>query len=308
MNITVVLSTMLQLFFILVIGYAITKMGMMNEETSHKLSSFVVNITMPAIIIASVCSNLGQGDVKEVLNMFLAGAVTYLVLPVAAFLGCKLIGVKKPEMGTYQFMIIFSNCTFMGYPVMEAIFGSRAIFLSSIFNLPFNLLAFSYGIFLIAKDGEEKADFQWKKLLNPGIISSILALLIYVLNIQLPSVLVDTMSMLGNVTTPLSMIVLGIFLAQVPLKKVFGELRIYPLTILRLLVLPIIGYFVLGLFTKDDMIIGIGTMTLAMPVASMTVMLSSQYKGKVQLASVGVFITTLCSVITIPFVAWLLFS
>lgn len=308
MDIMVVINTMIELFLVLLLGYGIAKIGMIDENTNQKLSALVVTVSQPALIIASVADNIGKGSIREVFVFFAFGIVFYGVWIGLAWIFTRMMGTDKSQRGTYQFMLIFSNCTFMGFPIMESIFGTEAIFLSSIFNLPFHLLAFSYGMMLISRDGNADAKFQWNKLLNPGIIASILALLLFILHVSLPQVLRQTCSVVGSLTTPLSMLVLGASLSLVPVKDIFRESRIYLMTIFRLIVIPVITYLLLQLMTENRMLIGIGTMTAAMPVASMTVMLSNQYHGKTKLASIGVFITTVCSIISIPLVAKLLYS
>lgn len=302
MDIRIVVNTMLELFLILVLGYGVAKLGIIDSETNKKLSALVVNVSMPALIIASVADNVGTGNLREVLSYLLWGTVFYGVMLLLAWLFTRLMGTPKNQRGTYQFMLIFSNCTFMGYPVMESIFGTEAIFFTSIFNIPFNLLAFSYGILLISKDGEGEARFEEKKLINPGIIASVLALLIFAFGLELPQVFQKTCSIVGNLTTPLSMLVLGASLSVVPIREIVREIRIYPMTLFRLIVLPVITYLLMRLVTDNTMLIGIAALTAAMPVASMSVMLSNQYKGNTKLASIGVFISTLCSVGTIPLV------
>lgn len=303
MDIQVVINTMIELFLILILGYGIAKLGMIDEVTNKKISALVVNVSMPALIIASVSENIGNGSVKEVILYLVWGSVFYGVMLGLAWVLTRLMGTREKQRGTYQFMLIFSNCTFMGYPVMESIFGTEAIFLSSIFNIPFNLLAFSYGIMLISKDGEEEARFELKKLINPGIIASVIAVFLFAIGWKLPSVICQTFSLVGNLTTPLSMLVLGASLSMVPVREIFREIRVYPMTILRLIILPLITYSLMSLVTDDIMLVGIATLTAAMPVASMSVMLSNQYKGNTKLASIGVFISTLCSVVSIPLVA-----
>lgn len=308
MDITVVINTMIELFLLLLLGYGIAKFGMIDGEMNRKLSALVVNVSMPALIIASVADNIGKGTLKEVLSYLVWGIAFYGIALGLAWLFTRAMRTPEQQRGTYQFMLIFSNCSFMGYPIMESIFGTEAIFLNSIFNLPFNLLAFSYGIMLISRDGEGKAAFDAKKLLNPGILASILALIIFAMHIRIPQVLRQTFGLVGNLTTPLSMLVLGASLSAVPMKEIFQEVRVYPMTMLRLVVLPIITCFLIKQVTSDSMLIGIATMTAAMPVASMSVMLSNQYHGNTKLASIGVFISTLCSVVTIPLIAELLYS
>ncbi len=311
MDLQVVINTMIVLFLVLILGYGIAKSGMIDPKTNKKLSALVVNVSMPALIIASVADNVGNGTLQEVLMYLLWGTVFYAGMLGIAWILTRIMGTPVKQRGTYQFMLIFSNCSFMGYPIMESIFGSEAIFLSSIFNLPFNLLAFSYGILLISGDGEEVTEsrgkkFEPKKLCNPGIIASLLALLIFAVRWEMPQVFRQTFSLVGNLTTPLSMLVLGASLSFVPVRDIFREFRVYIMTIFRLFVLPMLTFIFMNWVTDSKMLIGIATLTAAMPVASMSVMLSNQYKGNTKLASVGVFISTVCSVVTIPLVAGVL--
>lgn len=304
MDIRVVINTMIELFLQLILGYGLARLGMIDEEMNRKLSALVVKVSMPALIIASVADKVGKGSLSEVFGFLFSGFLFYGAMTGVAWLITRAMGTPKGQRGTYQFMLIFSNCTFMGYPVMEAVFGTEAIFLNSIFNLPFNLIAFSYGILLISRDGEQKAGFEAGRLLNPGIVAAVLALLIFAFSIPVPRVLSQTLSSVGSLTTPLSMLVLGASLAAVPLKEVFREGRIYIMTGIRLLLLPILTFLFMRLVTDQVMLIGIAVMTAAMPVASVSVMLSNQYRGNTKLASTGVFISTICSVATIPVVAY----
>lgn len=305
MDIRVVINTMIELFLQLILGYGLARLGMIDEDMNKKLSALVVKVSMPALIIASVADKAGKGSLSEVLGFLLLGFLFYGAMTGLAWLLTGVMRTPDGQRGTYQFMLIFSNCTFMGYPVMEAVFGTEAIFFNSIFNLPFNLIAFSYGILLISRDGEQKTEFEAKRLLNPGIVAAVLALFIFAFSIPIPQVLSQTLSSVGSLTTPLSMLVLGASLAAVPLREVFHEGRIYIMTVIRLLLLPVLTFFFIRLVTDQAMQVGIAVMTAAMPVASVSVMLSNQYRGNTKLASIGVFISTVCSVVTIPVVAYL---
>ncbi len=306
MDIMVVVNTMVELFLLLILGYGLAKKGMIDPKTNGKLSALVVHVSLPALILASVFENMDKGSLSEVFHFFLAGLGFYAVMIGLAWVLTRLSRVPKEQRGTCQFMLIFSNCAFMGYPIMEALYGTKAIFLSAIFNLPFNLLAFSYGIILISGNEERTAGFNPKNLLSPGIMASILALVFFAVRFHVPQVVEQTLDVVGTLTTPLSMLVLGASLAEIPLKEVFREGRIYWMSVLRLIVLPVITYFLIKLVTADPLLIGVATMTAAMPVASLAVMLSNQYKGNTRLTSVGVFISTALSVVTIPVIGWLL--
>lgn len=300
MDTQVVWNVMLELVIIMIIGYGLALFKLLDKSFSEKLSWLVVNISMPMLIIASVLGK--EGNFKEVLVYLGYGTAFYLVSIPIAYICCKMLFVKKKNMGTYQFMLIFSNCSFMGYPIASAVLGMDSVFYMSVFNMPFNVLAFSYGIFLLANGSDRGAGFNLRKLINPGIIASVLAIVIYAMGIKLPRFVGNTFESVGGLTTPLSMLVLGITLAQLPVTELFNEIRLYPISLIRLVGLPFLTYYVMSLFTSNSMMLGVAVVTAGMPVASMTVMLATLYGGNVKLASVGVFITTVLSVVSVPLV------
>jgi predicted permease len=137
-------------------------------------------------------------------------------------------------------------------------------------------------------------------------VASAIALLLYFCNITLPKVATETFSFLGNMTPPLSMIILGSVLAEYPLSSIFKDLKINLMLIVKQLLLPVIATVLAHLVFTDPVITGIITLTFAMPCATMTVMLSKEYKSDTLTASAGVVFTTVLSLITIP-VAFVLF-
>lgn len=307
MDIFVVFNTMIQLFIILMLGYFIRKIKILDDYATKKLTTLVVQVSCPMLVISSVTGGAISGDKSQVLGVLLLGLLfNIIILPILAWIIVKVLRIPKGEKGIYQFMIIFANTNFMGFPVVESIFGTSAIFQMAIFNMPFNLLAFSYGVYLIANDTENEMKFDAKKLLNPGIICAILAMFIYLLNIQLPTIVNNTLSSVGGITTPLSMIILGSSLVDIPVKEIFEDKKIYILTIIRLVVMPVMAYYIMSFFVSDSLTLGIITLSCGMPIASMSVMLSTEYGGNVKSASIGVFMTTLASVVTIPLIAYLL--
>lgn len=308
MNIMVIINTMIVLFGILIVGYVINKIGILDEPSNRKLSQLVVMVTSPAMIVASVCGDTGSGDKKSILFVFFLGIGLYILLPFLAKILVIPFRLGKSDSATFQLMLIFANTAFIGYPIAQSIYGDKAIFYMAILNMPFNLLIFSYGVFLIARSSGRVMHFNVRDIANPGIIAAIIALIIYLLDIQVPSTIARILGLVGDVTVPLSMMIIGSSLALIPLKSAFTDIKIYPLALVKLLVMPIIGYFILNLFLDDPFIIGIITITLGLPSGSMTVMLSNQYKGNAKAASICVFLTTLMSVVTIPFIVYILLA
>ena len=305
MDIGVIFNQMLVLSIIMVIGYVASKKDILNEMVNKKVSSLLLNITSPALILSSVLSQDKKGDLAVLLLVVSLGIFLYIILPfIGIFIG-KILKVEKKDEKLYQFMTIFGNIGFMGFPVIESIYGSEAVFFTAIINLIFNVLCFSYGVYLISDN--DTVSFDIKSLLNPGIVASIFSIMIYISNIELPFVIKEASAIVGEVTIPLAMMLIGSSLAQIPMKDVFSEKRLYPYTFIKQIIIPIIIYFILKPFIINQMILGIIVILSAMPVGTIAIMFTNEYEGNISLASKTIFITTISSVITIPALVYILF-
>ena len=304
MDITVVLSQMIQLFLVLGLGYIAAKTKVVNQNFGTQLSKFILSITIPCMMIASAATMPDNTDKNEILMMFEFSILFYFIMPFIAYLIVRIIGVKKEERNLYMYMTIWSNVGFMGFPVIASIFGENAIFYATIFNLIFNVSNFTLGITLMSKEG--KGALSLKNFLSPGIVASLAAVAMVAANIQLPAVLNNTIKMVGETTTPLAMIVIGVSLAGISFKSVFTEIRMYPYVLIKQILLPIAAYLLLKNFIANPYILGIAVIIIAMPVATSAVLFANRYDNNVPLATKGVFITTLASVVTIPLISYLL--
>lgn len=304
MDIQVIVNQMIILFLVMIVGYIANKAKILDQNQNQKMSSLILNVTSPALILSSVATPT-NGSLSSVVQIFLISIVIYMVLPIMGILLGKILKVQKEDRNLYQFMTIFSNVGFMGYPVIQSIFGSEALFFAAIFNLVFNLFCYSYGVYLISGNG--KLSFDFKQLINPGIVFSIIAVIIYLTKYQMPQIIGETSNLIGSITTPLAMMIIGSSLAEIPIKEVLNDIRIYPYTIIKQILMPILFWWVLKFITKDPTILGVLVILIAMPVGSITIMFCNQFKGNTALASKSIFITTLASVFTIPILVYLLF-
>ena len=305
MHIQVIVNQMIILFLVIIVGYIANKVGILDKSQNQKLSSLILNITCPALILSSVFETK-SGDFKTVIQIFIISIAIYIVLPFMGILFGKILKVPKEDRNLYQFMTIFSNIGFMGYPVIQSIFGTQALFFAAICNMIFNIFCYSYGIYLRSEYIKLTLDF--KKIINPGIIFSIIAVIIYLTKWQMPQIIGETSSLIGATTTPLAMMLIGSSLADIPPKEVINDVRIYLYTIIKQIVMPILFWWVLKFIVFDKVVLGVLVILVAMPVGSITVMFCNQYKGNVDLASKSIFITTLASVFTIPTLVYLLFT
>lgn len=303
MDFYTIAGRMLSLFFIMLIGYIMRKAKVIDEEANVRFTKLVLNITVPAQVLTAFLTNRGIMGTGELLLNFALSAAVFGVYGVLAVLFLMLTKVPKKQRGTYAFMTMFSNVGFMGYPVITAVFGSQAMIYAVILNVVFNLVVYSAGIFMIG-GGSGTFRFRPGVLFNIPLGASLISILLYFTSITFPAPVMESLNYLGNVTTPVAMLVLGSTIASMPVKELFDDWRIYLFTAFRLLGIPLVIYLLLRqVGPAADLMKGTLIILSAMPVATNSTMLAIEYHGDVRLASKGVFFSTILSVLTIPFMA-----
>lgn len=298
-----ILNQMLSLFCIGVIGYIMYKVKILDDTSTVRFTKLILSITLPAQILTSFMNSRGVISNKTVLYVF---DVTLLCYLMPGLLGAAFVFVTrapKQQKGLYLFMHLFANVGFMGFPVISTIFGDAGMIYAVIFNVVFNVLVYSLGILLIG-NSKETTGFQPKLLLNIPFIAALISIILFFTPIQFPSAVMSALDYLGNVTTPVAMLILGCTIASMPVKELFDDWRVYLFAAMRLAVVPLTVMLMLKLIgVKDPLISGVMIILTGMPVATNTTMLAIEYGGDLQLASKGIFFTTILSVITIPLIA-----
>jgi len=305
MDITAISNQMIVLFLLLLVGYAANKLGRMDAAFNKAFSGLIINVTTPALILHSVMEGEKVLGIWEILLLLAASLISYALVILLAMGIPKLMGMGRRDGDTFRLMIVFSNTAFMGFPVVAALMGTEALFYAAIFNMPFNFLLYTYGIHLLS--GGSTKGFDRRTLLSPCVIAAALALVLYLSPVKVPSLIVTTLSYLAGITIPGAMLILGSTLALIPLRSVFLDWRIYALSLLKLVLIPILVWAIVRLIPIPEMI---GKMTVVMwslPVATNCTMLATQYGGDEALSSKGVLITTLLSVATVPILMRILY-
>ncbi len=296
-----VFNRVLVLVIIMVIGFLCRKTNILNDEADKKMSELLFNVTMPLMIIASFQ--------MEYSPELVGGALVVLVFSFAlhtatAFAGTVMYRRFAPEKRTImKYVTVFPNCGFMGFPVMEGLFGSIGVFYVSIFLIAFQIFHWTYGIMIFT--GRPDFDSIKKLLRNPGLISVFIGLAMFMLQIRLPSQLQQVSEMVGDMTIPLSMLIVGSILAKARLKDIFRGWIIYYPAAVRLLLLPLAAMVVLSLFNLDSRVMTVCVALTAMPAAANTVIFAKMFDGDTVLASQTVALTTMVSLATIPIMVYL---
>lgn len=294
------------LFVLMLIGFICYKKRMITEMGGKALSSIVSDIANPAMILYAGMGSGAKLQRSELAFTLVIAFAMFGALILISYLVPVVLRAERKSRGIYHVMTAFSNIGFMGFPIISAIYGPEGLLYASLFTVPYNILIYTYGIREIKNSDAPKEKFRLVKLLNPGVVACILSMVIYLLNVQMPEIVLISTQYLSNLTSPLSMIVIGASIATINLRKLFLDVRLIIFSVIKLIAIPIGAYLIIKQVVSSEMLRGVCLIMLATPVGSMTAVLANQYDGDSETATKGVALTTLLSVATIPLVSALL--
>lgn len=312
MSITVVLQQMVIIFLLIGIGMILYRKKMLSEETSKQISGIIINVTNPALLICSAFDDGPKVSLHELGIAFVSYVAVFVILIVIGFLLPYFLGVPKKLHYAYQMLTTFGNVAFIGIPLASAVLGSESLIFVSIFNLLFNFLVYTFGMSMLqraaalqaAKDGsvpeKSSASDRLKKLVNAGTISAALTIIFYLGNFRIPVIVSSTLSYMGRATTLLSMLVLGVSVAQMAPRDIFSNPRLYIFTFLRQIMVPIACILLMRGLLDNKLILNTMLLMLAVPAANMPLMLAKQMGMETESISQGIILTTVLSLVTVP--------
>ena len=309
-------QVMLTLFAIVVVGYIAGKWGYMGGTFDKKLSKVVIDITCPALILSSAMTG-ELPDRRYILPLLGISVLTYLLLTGVALLLPRFLTKKKDDEGVIGFAMMFGNVGFMGYPIVASIFGHEAVFYAAVLNVVNTFTVFTVGTMLIVGKNQESSvaekEMSRKKMLrkvlySTPMLSAYLTMLIVALEIKdIPEFISQPLTMIGNITVPAALLIIGSSMSQLPLRALLGNGTIYTTTLMRLAVLPVGIHYLMTLLGFSSFVVGINTVVIAMPVATYGTILCLRHGKDTTLITGVTFITTLLAMISIPLlVTWLL--
>ncbi len=308
---------MLILAVVVVCGFIARKKKLMNDTFDTMLSQLVFNFTLPALILNSVLSSTSLPSAHDIGLTLLYAALSFVLVIALSSIIAFVVYRKVPKVtrGAHQFMMVFGNTGFIGYAVLASVLDPSAVLYAAIYNIIFNIVIFSIGVVLIAGDSDSDDDRRgWRKqlgavghaLLKPAVIASSIAAVLAIFEINAPgSPIQQACDLLGGMTVPAAMLVVGSSIAKMPLHDIFTDGWSYLTTAIRLVVMPLAVFFIFRLFVHDTFILAILVLLAAMPVASNGTMLSLAYAGDTKTVARGTFLTTVLSAVTLPLIALL---
>lgn len=294
---------MLVLFILISIGFLCGKKGLINENAAKKITDIVLYVVTPCVMISAFQKEF-SGDTA--IKILIAAAAAIVILVFSTLLARLVIRDKnESRKKVLQFSVIFSNCGFMSLPLQKELLGEDGWFYGSIFVAVFNIFVWTYG--LLDMSGDKKQLSIKKIVFNPGIMGAAVAIILFVCRIKLPEIVIQPVTHLANLNTPVPMLIIGFYLSRAKLKDAFSDVGTYIAMSLRLVIIPVIVTFIMALLKLDKTMMIAFVIACSAPTAASTTMFAAKFNRDVELSVGVVAASTILSIITMPLIvslAW----
>lgn len=303
----VVMSNLASLFALIAVGYFAVKLGIINTESQHHFVILLMKITLPCtIFISLVQREYDPAFIHDSLIIIMAGLVGYpFMLYFSRCVLAGIFGVHKGQRGIWSFLCAFNNSGFMGFPIALSLFGAEGLALSVMMNISFNATIYTLGAIEIARDnpGHDSNGLSMKSIIFSSInISTALSLIFYFGRINIPATIATPLSYISRITTPLSMMIIGMTLAHSKVADMFTDIHAWTATIMRLIIYPALWLVMVKVFPlgANPLVGAVYVLIMSMPGASVTVGMCEMYHGDIDFAAKIMFIQNILCMVTIP--------
>lgn len=284
------------LFIMIFVGFICAKRGFFSDEGIKSVTNFVLYIIIPCVIINSFHREFDHEMMQGLIKAFFAALFVHLLNIVVANL---LIHDKdEARERVLKFATIFSNCGYMALPLQEALLGKDGIFLGAVFIAVFNIINWTYGLFLMGGKGT-KISIK-TALLNPGVIGVFFGFIFFLTPLKLPQILLTPLQCFASMNTPLPTIIIGFYLAKVPGFAVLKDAKLCLALVLRLVVLPVAAALILYACGLRGDLLASMVIAASAPCAANTAMFAGKFDRDTSLSVTLVSVSTLFSILTMP--------
>lgn len=309
----VALNTMLSLFVCMVVGYVGIRINVLTEEMIPTLNKFLLKITFPALMLAILNIELTKEIISVTPVSFLMAIIYILFLWIFAVILVKIFRINVTDRPIIIFSFVFTNVGFIGLALIQTVYDTQGIIYMSMFNIVFNVAVFTLGFYILHDSDMSKISIK-KIFLSPVMIAIFIGLFLlfsqlifpYVFiseelgTTRLPYFLSKSLNLIGGMTAPLAMVIVGASLAQTNVKSVFFDSRLHIFSLFKLVVAPILLFLILKPFIGDETLLTITIVFAGLPTATMSVIFAKELGLDHIFASKIVFITIIYSVFVTP--------
>ncbi|MDO4306245.1 MAG: AEC family transporter [Eubacteriales bacterium] len=293
-----IFNQLLKMLFIMLLAVICFKIGLINQEGNRNLSNLLLMVINPCVILTVYQTDYDPRLARGLLISFAAAFAAHIIAIAVARL---MIPSKNNEnYAIDRFAAVYSNCGFIGIPLINSVLGSEGVFYLTAYMTVFNLLAWTHGLTLLSRKFELKR--LKEGLLSPMVVASLIAVVLFFVQLRIPGVILDSMEYVADMNTPVAMLVAGFSLAQTDIRKIMTNLRIYWVSIVKLLLVPLAVLVFLWVLKLDYTVAYTTLIAAACPTSATTTMLCIRFNHNYKYASEIFSFTTVLSIITIPLV------
>lgn len=300
------IGSIVTIFIMIGVGFALTKAGWFDESTSKLFAKLAINIALPCYMVYNLTETFTKTELVSLSKYFLVPITSMLLCYVLSILISYLIKVDRGRRGAFRTMFFVSNTMFIGLPVNLALFGEESVPYVLLYYIINTTFYWTIGVYEISRDNPENGTAAFfskktlKNLMNPALMAFLFSIILILLNIQLPEFIISSCKYIGNLTTPLAMFFTGIVLSKMDISKLKPSADIALLIIARALICPMMVIILNRLFNVDGVMGLVFVVQAAMPVISSTGILAKEYGSDYEFAAAAIMATTLASLIVIP--------
>ena len=287
------------LYILVAVGAIADKVGIYTEKVAKSCTDLLFYIITPAVIVESFLSLEYNKETAK--SLFIAMGCGFILHIVSAAISTVVFNRCPIDEGSiYKYSCAYGNCGYMALPLAGAVLGNEGVFYCSAVIISFQIFSFTHGIYVITK-GKEKVKFDFKKLiLNPGVISVIIGLPLFLLSVQLPEIIAKPVNYIASLNTPVAMLIFGTYIANTNFKSIFKNWRIFAVAVVKLLILPLLLISAFRFAGITGSLLVALSISAGAPTANNTVMFAAKYDRNTGLASQTVAVVSFISIITLP--------
>lgn len=297
-----VLELTIKIMILAAIGFAAAKAGIIDDTGKEKLSSLLVNLLLPVSMIASSQQPFGMEHLKGAGSIVGIALIYYFLAFVIGIAVGRLTKMNADRTAMFTLLITFANTGFIGMPLLGQVIGETGTFYGAIYNSVFDVLYFSVGIYVLQGNGHMDSR---SCLCNPMIWIAIITVFLYVLPWRFPTVITDSLTILGDCMMPVSMLIIGAEIAGMKVKRVLTDRASYGVSLFRMFLCPMITFCVMKLLHVEFEVAATAVVLCAMPSASLNVIMGQKYKNNAEFAAATVMQNTMIMIGTLPFFTFL---
>ncbi len=308
----IIFEQILVLTIMTIVGIVAYKLKAINKENANSLVKVIIKITLPLLIFTTFAgTELNDEIIANFPYVFLSASFSVASLFLLSLITSRILKLDKENKALHSVHTMFGNVVFLGFPLLNAVYpGGEGLIYATIFQLGHDTLMWTWGIFILNNGSSKKSSKNWKHLLNPNTIAFALGILFMMFKIKIPELVLTPLSKIGHTTIYLSMIYVGAVLASVKIKSLISNLRSYVLSFNKLLLAPIILILtfyllsVLGVNVSEKAVMS-SVLQAAMPCMIIISVLAQEMGLNSKQAVENIFVTSVLSVGTLPFIYWL---